>query len=109
MKLVIKTKRHFGDRNIHKQGVQFEAYFIHAPTDTAEEFKAMHELSNIVRADCKEAGWYYGFGKYADVEVKNGRYSGGGVRRYTAHTSRACVQGAYGVGRKSCEGVQAAD
>lgn len=78
MKLVIKTKRHFGDNNIHLQGVQFEAYFIHSPTDTEEEFKAMHELSNIVKSDCKEAGWYYGFGRYADHESTNGTHSGGG-------------------------------
>ena len=85
MKLVIKTKRRFGDRNIHQQGVQFEAYFIHAPTDTADEFRAMHELSNIVRQDCREAGWYYGFGKYADIEKNNngGRNTQEGDKPYT--------------------------
>lgn len=77
MKLIIATRRHFGDRNIHAQGVQFVAHFVHSPTDTAEEFKAMHELSNIVRSDCREAGWYYGFGKFADVESRNGRNAGG--------------------------------
>lgn len=72
MKLIIKTKKHFGDRNLHRQGVQFEACFVHSPTDTADEYKAMHELSNIVKADCNDAGWGYYFGKFADIESRHG-------------------------------------
>ena len=74
MKLVIKTKRHLGDRNIHKQGIQFEAYFIEAPTDTADDVNAMHELSRIVRADCMEAGWYYAFGENPERHTVNGHH-----------------------------------
>ena len=77
MKLVIKTKRHFGDNKIHEQGVQFEASFRNSPTDSAEEYKAIHELCEIVKADCKEAGWYFGFGKYVEIENRNGSHSGG--------------------------------
>lgn len=61
MKLVLQTKRHFGDTNISRQGVQFVARFIESPNDTHEEYRAMHELVEIVRADCKESGWYFGF------------------------------------------------
>ena len=71
MKLVIRTKRHVGDNKIHLQGVQFEAYFVNHPTDTADEFKAIHELSEIVRTDCKDAGWYYGYAANANRENRN--------------------------------------
>lgn len=72
MKLIIKTKRHFGDHKIHLQGVQFEAHFVNAPTDTTDEYKAMHELAEIVRADCKDAGWYFGFGRFPESDSKSG-------------------------------------
>ena len=85
MKLIISTKRHFGDRNISRNGVQFEAHFVNSPTDTADDFKAMHELSNIVMSDCKEMGWFYGFGKNADSYSKNGRHT---LQRETPLTPR---------------------
>lgn len=75
MKLIISTKHHFGDRKISRQGVQFEAHFVHSPTDTADDFKAMHELSNIVMSDCKEMGWFYGFGKHTDSYSVNGHHT----------------------------------
>lgn len=72
MKCIIKTRRHFGDHDIGRQGIQFQAHFVNAPTDTAEDYKAMHELVEIVRQDCKEAGWYFGFGANSEHDARNG-------------------------------------
>lgn len=72
MKCIIKTRRHFGDHNICRQGIQFQAHFVNAPTDTADDYKAMHELVGIVREDCKEAGWYFGFCEHSEHDNRSG-------------------------------------
>ena len=91
MKLVIRTKRHVGDHKIHQQGVQFEAYFINHPTDTAEDFKAIHELSNIVKADCNEAGWYFGYAANANKENSSNGSGCHKQRGETPYTPRELV------------------